>query len=33
LIEPSQFTSREDLVRAVRDAIAQALPEEMRPLE
>lgn len=32
-IEPSQFQTREDLLRAVRDAIAAALPEEMKPLE
>jgi 1-acyl-sn-glycerol-3-phosphate acyltransferase len=32
-IEPSQFDSREDLLRAVRSAIAAALPEEMKPLD
>ena len=32
-IEPSQFASREELLRAVREEIAAALPEEMKPLE
>jgi 1-acyl-sn-glycerol-3-phosphate acyltransferase len=32
-IEPSQFETREDLLRAVREAIAEALPVEMRPVE
>jgi 1-acyl-sn-glycerol-3-phosphate acyltransferase len=32
-IEPSQFATREELLRGVRAAIAEALPEEMRPLE
>jgi len=32
-IEPAQFDTREDLLRAVRSAIAEALPEEMRPLD
>jgi len=32
-IEPTAFESREDLLRAVRAAIAAALPEEMKPLE
>jgi len=30
-IEPSQYATREDLLAAVRVAIAQALPEEMKP--
>ena len=30
-IEPSQFATREELIAAVRRAIAEALPEEMRP--
>jgi len=33
VIEPSQFESREELLRAVREEIAEALPEEMKPLE
>lgn len=33
VIEPSQFASREETLRAVRTAIAEALPEEMRPME
>jgi 1-acyl-sn-glycerol-3-phosphate acyltransferase len=33
VIEPSAFTTREDLLRAVRQAIADALPSEMKPLE
>jgi 1-acyl-sn-glycerol-3-phosphate acyltransferase len=33
VIEPSQFATREELLRAVRQEIAEALPEEMRPLE
>jgi 1-acyl-sn-glycerol-3-phosphate acyltransferase len=33
VIESAQFETREDLLRAVREAIAGALPEEMRPLE
>jgi 1-acyl-sn-glycerol-3-phosphate acyltransferase len=33
VIEPSQFETREELIKAVRGAIAAALPEEMRPLE
>jgi 1-acyl-sn-glycerol-3-phosphate acyltransferase len=32
-IWPAGFESREDLMRAVRTAIANALPEEMRPVE
>lgn len=30
-IEPAQFETREDLLKAVRKAIADALPEEMKP--
>ena len=30
-IEPSQYATREDLLRAVRKAIADALPPEMQP--
>jgi 1-acyl-sn-glycerol-3-phosphate acyltransferase len=30
-IDPAQFATRDQLMRAVRDAISQALPEEMRP--
>jgi 1-acyl-sn-glycerol-3-phosphate acyltransferase len=30
-IEPTQYETREDLLRAVRQAIADALPEEMKP--
>lgn len=33
VIEPRDFASREDLLRAVRARIAEALPEEMKPLE
>ncbi len=32
VIEPSQYESREDLLRAVREAIAEVLPSEMKPL-
>jgi 1-acyl-sn-glycerol-3-phosphate acyltransferase len=32
-IEPKEFATREDLLRAVRMEIAEALPEEMKPLE
>jgi 1-acyl-sn-glycerol-3-phosphate acyltransferase len=32
-IEPRAFESREELLRAVREEIAAALPEEMKPLE
>ena len=32
VIESSGFGTREDLLRAVRAEIAEALPEEMRPL-
>lgn len=31
-IDPAQFATREDLMRATRQAIAQALPEEMQPI-
>ena len=30
-IEPTQFATREELMAAVRGAIAEALPEEMKP--
>jgi 1-acyl-sn-glycerol-3-phosphate acyltransferase len=30
-IDPTQYATREELIRAVREAIARALPEEMRP--
>ena len=33
VIEPSSFANREETLRAVRAAIAEALPDEMRPLE
>lgn len=33
VVEPSQYETREDLLRAVREEIAGALPVEMRPLE
>jgi 1-acyl-sn-glycerol-3-phosphate acyltransferase len=32
-IEPREFANREDLLRAVRARIAEALPAEMKPLE
>lgn len=32
-IEPSEFQTREDLLRAVREAIASVLPIEMKPQE
>jgi len=32
-IEPADFQTREDLLRAVRTEIAEALPDEMKPLE
>lgn len=31
-IEPREYQTREDLLRAVREAIAEALPDEMKPL-
>jgi 1-acyl-sn-glycerol-3-phosphate acyltransferase len=30
-IEPSQFSTREELMAAVRNEIAEALPPEMKP--
>ncbi len=33
LIDPADFATREDLLRAVRTAIAAELPESMQPLE
>lgn len=33
VIEPGEFGNREELLRAVRARIAEALPEEMKPLE
>lgn len=33
VIEPSEFQTREDLLRAVRASIAAALPAEMKPLD
>lgn len=32
-IEPASFATREETLRAVRQAIAEALPEEMKPVE
>src|SRR3984885_803809 len=32
VIESSEYATREDLIRAVRKAIADALPEEMKPV-
>jgi len=32
-IEPSNYATREDLMRAVRNAIAEALPPEMQPAD
>lgn len=32
-IDPARFETREDLLKAVREEIAGALPEEMKPLE
>ena len=32
-IDPSQFATRDELIAAVRGAIAEALPEEMKPLK
>jgi len=32
-VEPSQFATREDLLRAVREEIREALPNEMKPLD
>ena len=33
VIEPASFANREETLRAVRTAIAEALPEEMRPVD
>ncbi|WP_035348636.1 lysophospholipid acyltransferase family protein [Edaphobacter aggregans] len=33
VIEPSAFATREDLLRAVRQEIAEALPERMKPVD
>jgi 1-acyl-sn-glycerol-3-phosphate acyltransferase len=33
VIEPADYATREELLRAVRLAIAEALPEQMRPLD
>jgi 1-acyl-sn-glycerol-3-phosphate acyltransferase len=33
VIEPAEYATREDLLRAVRQAIADALPDEMKPAE
>jgi 1-acyl-sn-glycerol-3-phosphate acyltransferase len=33
VIEPSQYANREETMRAVREAIARALPEEMKPVD
>jgi 1-acyl-sn-glycerol-3-phosphate acyltransferase len=33
VIEPSAYETREDLLKAVRTELAEALPEEMKPLE
>jgi 1-acyl-sn-glycerol-3-phosphate acyltransferase len=33
VIEPKDFDNREELLREVRGRIAEALPEEMQPLE
>jgi 1-acyl-sn-glycerol-3-phosphate acyltransferase len=32
VIEPRDYGTREDLLRAVREEIAEALPEEMKPV-
>jgi 1-acyl-sn-glycerol-3-phosphate acyltransferase len=32
VIEASEYATREELIRAVRDAIAAALPDEMKPV-
>jgi 1-acyl-sn-glycerol-3-phosphate acyltransferase len=32
-IEPSDYATREELMRAVRNAIAEALPPEMKPAD
>jgi 1-acyl-sn-glycerol-3-phosphate acyltransferase len=33
VIDPAGYTTREDLLRAVRQAIADALPDEMKPMD
>ena len=33
VVEPADYATREDLLRAVRQAIAEALPEEMKPVD
>lgn len=33
VVEPADYATREDLLRAVRRAIAEALPEEMKPVD
>jgi len=33
VIRPEEFARREELIAAVRTAIAEALPEEMRPAD
>ncbi len=33
VIEPSRYGTREEVLRAVRESIAKALPEEMKPLD
>ena len=33
VIDPAAFTSREELVRAVRTSLAEVLPDEMRPAD
>lgn len=33
VIEPSQYANREEILRAVREAIAEALPVEMKPAD
>jgi 1-acyl-sn-glycerol-3-phosphate acyltransferase len=32
-IDPSKYSSREEILRAVYDAIAEALPEAMKPAD
>jgi 1-acyl-sn-glycerol-3-phosphate acyltransferase len=32
-IEPSDYATRDELMRAVRNAIAEALPSEMKPVD
>ena len=33
VIDPADYATRDDLMRAVRSAIAEALPEEMKPAD